>query len=538
MVEAPQTEEGWFALHDFRSIDWDAWRDAPERERRRAIEEGEAFLKHRELVADAEDGESALFSVLGHKADFLCLHFRPSLDDLSAIERRFEDTALAKFTERETSYVSVTEVSGYVSDDYFEEGADAVDEGLKRYIEGKLKPEIPDEEYVSFYPMSKRRGEEHNWYDLDFEERAELMAGHGEVGKEYAGKIKQVIASSVGFDDHEWGVTLFGADPTDIKDIVYEMRFDPASSRYGEFGDFYVGRRFPPADLGAYLAGETVPADGDDGGADGEGGHEHAHGESGHAHGESDHRGDDGHGSRGEGHDRAGAGGGSAHGDHPHGGEEASSEGDHPHGEGDADAEGDGVSDEAIRGELADLDIYAGKPHGEDVYATVLYSEADVDGLFDEVEGLRGNFDHYGTHVKTAVYEGRHTDRAAVVSIWDTASAAETAAGFLSELPGIVARAGEESGFGTMGMFYTVKPDYREEFGDTFDEVGEILAEMDGHVETDLMSNVEDENDMFIASQWAAKEDAMAFFGSDEFRETVEWGREVLADRPRHVFLA
>jgi len=29
MVEAPQTEEGWFALHDFRSIDWDAWRDAP-----------------------------------------------------------------------------------------------------------------------------------------------------------------------------------------------------------------------------------------------------------------------------------------------------------------------------------------------------------------------------------------------------------------------------------------------------------------------------------------------------------------------------
>ena len=119
MVEAPQTEEGWFALHDFRSIDWDAWRDAPERERRRAIEEGEAFLKHRELVADAEEGDSGLFSVLGHKADLLFVHFRPSLDDLSSIERKFEDTALANFTERTTSYVSVTEVSGYVSDEYF-----------------------------------------------------------------------------------------------------------------------------------------------------------------------------------------------------------------------------------------------------------------------------------------------------------------------------------------------------------------------------------------------------------------------------------
>jgi len=106
-----------------------------------------------------------------------------------------------------------------------------------------------------------------------------------------------VIASSVGFDSHEWGVTLFGSDPTDIKDIVYEMRFDPASSRYGEFGEFYIGRRFPPEDLGAYFAGETVPTpagDGDTG--DTEDGHGHAHG---------------------EGHDHAGSGGGSAHGDHP-----------------------------------------------------------------------------------------------------------------------------------------------------------------------------------------------------------------------------
>ncbi|WP_418286236.1 heme-binding protein [Halorubrum sp. DTA46] len=538
MVEAPQTEEGWFALHDFRSIDWDAWREAPERERRRAIEEGEAFLKHRELVADAEEGDSGLFSVLGHKADLLFVHFRPTLDDLSAIERRFEDTALAAFTERTTSYVSVTEVSGYVSDEYFED-PESVDTGLRRYIEGKLTPEVPDDEYVCFYPMSKRRDEEYNWYDLDFEDRADLMADHGEVGKRYAGKIKQVIASSVGFDSHEWGVTLFGSDPTDIKDIVYEMRFDPASSRYGEFGDFYIGRRFPPVDLGAYLAGETVPTgDADEEEAHREG-HGHARGEeSGSAHGESGHHGDAGHGGHGEGHDHASAGGGSAHGDHPHGEGDAAGEGDHPHSGGGDGGDGEGTSDADIRGELADLNIYAGKPSGEDVYATVLYSEADVDELFDEVEGLRGNFDHYGTHVKTAVYEGRVTDRAAVVSIWDTASAAETAAGFLSELPEVVARAGEESGFGTMGMFYTVKPEHQGDFTDTFDGVEDLLSDMEGHVETDLMLNVEDENDMFIASQWHAKEDAMAFFGSEEFRETVQWGREVLADRPRHVFLA
>ena len=487
MTEAPPTDEGWFVLHDFRTVDWDAWREAPDRERDRAIEEGTQYLQRHEAVDDADEGDSGVFSVLGHKADLLVLHFRPTIDQLSRAERRFEGTALASFTDQTTSYVSVTEISGYSTPEFFEE-PEAVDEGTRRYMEGKLTPEIPDDGYVSFYPMTKRRGEAHNWYDLDFEERADLMASHAETGKGYAGRINQVIASSVGFDDHEWGVTLFADDPTDIKDIVYDMRFDDVSSKYSDFGQFYVGRRFPPSDLGTYLTGGAVPTGGHAGDAR-----------------------DDAH--SGDADEEHAADAGDAH-------------------------ESDASDGDSIRTELADLDIYAGKPHGEDVYATVLYSEAGTDDLFSEVDGLRGNFDHYDTHVKTAVYEARGRDRNAVVSIWDTASAAETAAGFLSELPEVVSRAGEESGFGTMGMFYTVKPDYREDFHDTFDTVEGILEGMEGHQDTDLFANVEDENDMFISSQWDARENAMAFFRSEEFSETVEWGRDVLADRPRHVFLA
>ena len=511
MADAPQTDEGWYVLHDFRTIDWDAWRAMPDADRRRVISEGVEYLSAHE---SPNEGTSAVFSIIGHKADLLVLYLRPTLDAVSRAERQFEGTALAGVTEQPTSYVSVTEVSGYVSDAYFQDDGE-VDEGLRRYIEGKLEPEIPDDEYVSFYPMSKRRGEEYNWYDLSFEDRAELMSGHGETGKQYAGKIKQVISSSVGFDDHEWGVTLFAAEPTDIKDIVYEMRFDDATSKYGEFGSFYVGRRFPPQDLGAYLAGETVPTSEADHGA--RAGHPHGHGDSDSPHGEEH-----------------------AHGEgasHAHGDSEDHAHGD-SHGHGDGESADDEADEESIRGELADLDIYAGKPHGEDVYATVLYSEADRAELFDEVDGLRKNFDHYDTHVKSAVYGAKDGSRNAVVSIWETASAADTAAGFLSELPGIVERAGEESGFGTMGMFYTVKPDSRQDFVDKFDTVGEVLAETEGHIETDLMVNHEDDNDMFIASQWNSQEDAMAFFGSDAFRDTVQWGRDVLADRPRHVFLA
>ncbi|WP_435176679.1 heme-binding protein [Halorussus sp. AFM4] len=516
--EPPATNEGWYALHDFRTVDWDAWRAAPEREREAALSEGVSFLRDRVDVTDAEDGSSAVFSMLGHKADLLVLHFRPTVADLDTAERAFEGTAFAEYTERSSSYVSVTEVGGYTSEEMTKEPAEIEDTGLARYAQSKLYPEIPDSEFVCFYPMDKRRAPGQNWYDLPFDERAEMMDTHGEIGKTYAGQVKQIITGSIGMDDFEWGVDLFGNDPTAIKDLLYELRFDESSSKYADFGPFYFGRQFPPADLPAFMAGEAVPAEDDDaesagGHPHGEGGHPRGSGEGGRPHGEG------GHTDEAETH-------------HGHG----SGEGGHPHGE---ESEDDDGSD-GIRGELADLDIYAGQPHGEDVYAMVLYSEADPAELFEEVEGLRSNFEHYDTHVKTAVYQPREGEDAdsAVVSVWETQSAADTAGGFLADLPGIVARAGERSGFGTMGMFYTVKPERRADFVEKFETVGEVLGETEGHLETDLLVNREDENDMFIASQWESKDDAMGFFRSDAFADTVDWGRDVLADRPRHVFLA
>jgi len=500
----PQTEEGWYVLHDFRSIDWDAWRDAPDRRRSQAIEEGIDYLASSEAVDDADEGESATFAVLGHKADLLVLHLRPTLADIDTLERQFEHTALAEFTERADFYLSVTEVSGYMSEDYFDEDAEVEDTGLARYIETRLTPEIPDSEFLSFYPMDKRRGPEDNWYDLPFDERAEHLSSHGDIGREYAGRVTQIISGSVGLDDFEWGVTLFADDPTDVKELLYEMRFDPSSSRFAEFGRFLSARRFPPEHLGAFLAGEPVPQEGDT---------ESAHGEHGHSHAESD-SGDHHHGDSSGHHDGSGG----------------------PHGD-------EGDDDEGVRSELEELGVYAGQPHGEDVHAVVLYSAADPDELYEEVDGLRGNFDHYDTHVKTAVYEprdGGDDAETAIVSLWDTERAANTAAGFLADLPEIVRQAGDDEGdsWGTMGMFYTVKPEHRGDFTGAFEDAAGLLAEMDGHRKTDLLINREDENDMFIASRWDSREDAMQFFRSDAFSEAVEFGRDVLVDRPRHVFLA
>jgi chlorite dismutase len=624
----PGTEEGWYALHDLRRIDWDGWREATERDRESALEEGVEHLRSHVDLEDAEAGASAVFSVVGHKADLMILHLRPTMAALDRAERRFESTAFAGFTERASSYVSVTEVSGYMHEELVEGIEDIEDAGMRNYMKQRIYPEMPDAEHVCFYPMDKRRDPEYNWYDLPFEERAEHMSAHGDIGRQYAGTVNQIITGSVGFDDYEWGVTLFADDPTEIKHLLYEMRFHPSSSKFAEFGPFYMGRRFPPEDLPALLAGEAVPTDGSDADAgrtdaddtDAEGGDDGGSGgrpdvdatheaidpeefrarlarfgvdaddyaDAGYgllfsAEADAEDLADEVEGLRGnfDHYDthvstavRAGDGetavvslwrneraadtasgflsdldgvraGVGAPIESDGGGSDESGTGEADTRDADADARDADThgtdADDDIRGELGDNDIYAGQPHGEDVYAMVLYSEADPETLREELDALAERFEHYDTHVKSAVYADEHGgDRTAIVSIWETEDAADTASGFLSELPGIVARAGADAtdGFGTMGMFYTVKPDYREEFVSTFGDVTGMLEGMDGHLETDLMTNLGDENDMFIASQWASREDAMAFFRSEEFRETVEWGREVLADRPRHVFLA
>jgi chlorite dismutase len=108
-------------------------------------------------------------------------------------------------------------------------------------IIARLKPALPKAKHICFYPMNKRREGNDNWYMLDMETRKNMMRSHGMIGRSYAGKVKQIITGSVGFDDWEWGVTLFADDALQFKKLVYEMRFDEVSARYGEFGDFYVG---------------------------------------------------------------------------------------------------------------------------------------------------------------------------------------------------------------------------------------------------------------------------------------------------------
>lgn len=233
MSEAALTLEGWYALHDFRSINWAAWRAADDETRAVATDELQEFLNAWTADEESGKGSSTVYTVVGQKADFVMMHLRETLEDLNAIENAFNKTTFAQFTTKSYSYVSVVELSNYLGKDE--------DPMQNPQIVARLKPVLPKNQYICFYPMNKKRDLSDNWYMLSMDERKTMMRSHGMIGRSYAGKVKQIITGSVGFDDWEWGVTLFSDDALQFKKLIYEMRFDEVSARYGEFGSFYVG---------------------------------------------------------------------------------------------------------------------------------------------------------------------------------------------------------------------------------------------------------------------------------------------------------
>ncbi len=212
MIEPLLPASGWGVLHLFckptKTVD---------------VEAVTAAVKS----AQAADVQVVSVAMLGHKADLAVMAVGADLWRLRALQTALQAAGL----DAVDSYVSLTEISEYAK------GMPA------ELLDARLHPQLPPagKPAFCFYPMSKRRHAGQNWYALPYEERLELMHGHGKTGRTFAGRILQLITGSAGVDDWEWGVTLFGERPDDLKEVVYTMRFDEASAQYAEFGTFYTG---------------------------------------------------------------------------------------------------------------------------------------------------------------------------------------------------------------------------------------------------------------------------------------------------------
>jgi chlorite dismutase len=272
--DVPETLDSWSILHRmfrFRRAAYDALR---EMDRSEIALEALAYL---DPLAASPDTDVAAAQMLGHKCDLMLTHYAKSFDALGGAQTGFDKLRLAGYLEPATSYVSVFELGLYEASGKFH--AELRERGLKPHSQdwneafdglvaeqakqprnaARLWAKVPARRYVCFYPMDKKRGESVNWYALPYEERAALMLDHGKIGRSFHGLVTQVISGSIGFDDWEWGVDLYADDPLVFKKLVYEMRFDEASAKYGSFGPFYTGLQFSLAQLPLFLSGDGVP---------------------------------------------------------------------------------------------------------------------------------------------------------------------------------------------------------------------------------------------------------------------------------------
>lgn len=266
MPSHPLTLEGYSVLHQMFRFRWADWSNLGEGERIGVLRDAEQVLAPME-----ETGLTALFSMIGHKGDLMLIHFRNSFDELNEAELKIQRTRLFNLLEPVNSYLSVIELGLYDStvklykqlmergvQPHSEEWEKAVQETIERQkaaMHPRLFPNIPAHRYLCFYPMDRKRGEQINFYTQSIEHRQKQMEMHGMVGRRFAGKVQQIISGSIGFDDWEWGVDLFGADPLQFKKLIYEMRFDEVSAVYAAFGSFFIGLRVPMSKLGDLLNG-------------------------------------------------------------------------------------------------------------------------------------------------------------------------------------------------------------------------------------------------------------------------------------------
>jgi len=271
----PLTVEGSTILHQMFRFNWKAWRDTPQPERQRiAVEAARMFQKMEHDAHRPEPVQSALYSLVGHKGDLMMIHFRDSVIALNQVELQLAQSEFQTFLEAGSSYLSIVELGLYESSmkTYAALHADgleqhtptwntAISDVLKRQSDAmatRLHPSVPPANYLCFYPMDRKRGEQVNWYTVPMVERQRMMHDHGMIGRRYGDRVRQVISGSIGLDDWEWGVDLFADDPVVFKQLIYEMRFDEASALYAMFGSFYVGVRLPIDSLGDWLMGKLA----------------------------------------------------------------------------------------------------------------------------------------------------------------------------------------------------------------------------------------------------------------------------------------
>src|SRR4029077_6126295 len=185
------SEEGWHCLHLFYRIEFGEWQLLSRDEQNAARTNLSSLVQE---VRAMESTQLRTLSMVTPKADVGFMLITPDLHNANKIEKRLSLSLGADVLTSVYSYLSLTEESEYITseDEYLQtlepsvrndptnldQALTAFQERMKHYRHERVYPILPDWPVVCFYNMSKRRGEQRNWYALPYDERRKLMKGH------------------------------------------------------------------------------------------------------------------------------------------------------------------------------------------------------------------------------------------------------------------------------------------------------------------------------------------------------------------------
>jgi len=182
-----------------------AWRRLASAVRDEQRKEFEAVVdKHRDALMIHS------YSTVGTRADsdLLLWSIGERIEDIQALHAALNRTALGGHLRTNLSFLSLTRRSMYIRGHEHAGGHGSE----KRIVPGEGK-------YIVVYPFWKT----HDWYQLPFEKRRELMGEHFRIGHKYPG-IKIHTTYSFGLDDPEFVLAFECDDLEQFLRMVEELR--------------------------------------------------------------------------------------------------------------------------------------------------------------------------------------------------------------------------------------------------------------------------------------------------------------------------
>lgn len=200
---------------------WAVWRRNPDA----PVVETEA-VELETIVADIEaSGVSVrgFYDVGGLKADadlMVWLHGETA-EELQRALRRLRRTDLLR------PLLPVWNVLGVHRDAEFN----------RAHVPGFLRG-VPAKDWLCLYPFVRTP----EWYLASDEDRRRMLADHGRKGAAHTGVTANTVAAFA-LGDYEWLLPLEADDPTELVDLMRDLRYTEARRFVKEEVPFYTGRR-------------------------------------------------------------------------------------------------------------------------------------------------------------------------------------------------------------------------------------------------------------------------------------------------------